>query len=131
MVKQSLKEDIIIRCIKILDIGYITSIYFVLALFVGISIDKLLGPFDPIKNDKKNTWCIAAELILQIWIFGILIYIARNVVEIIPSPFNGIYGFEHNRLKELHQAFVFSIILIWNSHYFINKMAFLYKRITK
>jgi len=71
-----------------------------------------------------------AELVLQIWCFGMLTYLARNIVEIIPSPFNGICGFQHNRVKELSSAATFSIILIWNSHNFIAKMGYLYKRVT-
>ena len=124
-------KDIIIRFIKIMDIGYITAIYFILALVVALSIDKILGPFDDEKNDKKSTLRIIFELILQMWMFGIFIYLSRNLVEIIPSPFNGVYGFKHDKVKELHQPFVFSIILIWNSHYFINKVAYLYKRFIK
>ena len=35
--KQTLKEDLIIRGIKIIDIGYITILYFILGFLVSIT----------------------------------------------------------------------------------------------
>lgn len=129
--QQTLLQDIVVRSIKMIDIGYITIIYFILAYVIAITIDTWLGPFNQTKNDKKSIFRIGCELIFQMWCFGMLTYVARNIVELIPFPLNGIYGFQHRRVKELGSAAVFSVILVWNSHNFVAKMGYLYTRVTK
>lgn len=128
--EMSVATDIALRVMKMIDIGYIAAIYFVLAYVIAIAIDMMLGPFDKAKNDKKSGARVFGELVGQCWLFGVLTYIARNFVELIPSPFDGVMGFNHRAVKELGGAAVFSMILLWNSHNFIGKMEYLYTRVT-
>ena len=46
-------KEIIIRIIKLLDIGYITTIYVILAIILAKLCDKKLGKFDEKKASKK------------------------------------------------------------------------------
>jgi len=114
------------RFIKILDIGYVTVIYFLLAIIIGGILDKLYGEYND-KNEKKHsTFRNLLDLIVMIWINGIMIYFARNLVQFIPSPFDNIYGFKHNRLKELESAYVFDFVLIYTQKTLIERMTNLY-----
>jgi len=113
-----LSSDIHIRTVKIFDIGYITSIYFVLAIFFAKCFDKLYGTFDEKVEKKKSMLRRTFELIGMMWISGIVIYIIKNIVELVPSPFNGLYGFEHLRVNELKNGAVFTFIfLLVQSHF--------------
>jgi hypothetical protein len=38
---------------------------------------------------------------MQIFVIGVLIYIIRNIVQFIPFPLEGFYGYQHSRVKEL------------------------------
>ena len=118
------------RVVKILDIGYITAIYFILALCIGIPIDRMLGKFNPFAYDKKSSLIIILELILHVYILGIVMYLVRNMVELLPSPLNGLYGYDHMRLKEMQNAAVFVLILFWNQQYLIKKMLYFHDRFT-
>eukprot|EP00798_Chlamydomonas_sp_ICE-L_P028816 gene28816-32005_t len=118
------------RMVKILDIGYITVIYFILALCIGIPIDRMLGKFNPVAYDKKSSLIIILELILHVYILGIVMYSVRNLVELLPSPLNGLYGYDHMRLKEMQNAAIFGLIIIWNQQYLIKKMLYLHDRYT-
>ena len=105
-------DELIIRSIKIIDIGYVTTIYFLSAFFVSIYLDKLYGKFDPKEADKKPKYIIYIEIILQFALLGILTYFARNIIEHLPFPLNGVRGYNHWQLKELTSASLFAVILI-------------------
>ncbi len=125
------KNDFILRSIKILDIGYITVIYFVLGLITSRILDKYYGKFDKVNENKKNVINVGTEIVIIMWILAILIYFARNFVEVIPSPFDGIFGFQHNLVKELGSASVFAMILFSYFYYFKSKLDYFNKRINK
>ena len=117
------------RFIKILDIGYTTFIYFFLALIIAILLDKIYGEYDEKKEEKKSILIRTLELFSMIWLNGIIIYFARNIVELIPSPFNNMYGFEHSRLRELNDAYVFDFVLLYNQENLIKRMESFYDTI--
>jgi hypothetical protein len=121
-----LVSDIHIRTVKIFDIGYITSIYFVLGIFFAKCFDKLYGTFNEKSEKKKSMLIRTFELIGMMWISGIVIYIIKNIVELIPSPFNGLYGFDHLRVIELKNGAVFTFIFLLVQSHFTMKLSSYY-----
>lgn len=117
------------RFVKMLDIGYTTIIYFILAIITAVLLDKLYGTYDEKKEKKKTTLRKALDLIGMIWLNGVIIYLVRNFVPFIPSPFNGLYGYQHNRLKELHDAYVFDFVLIYNQANLVKRMENFYNAV--
>jgi hypothetical protein len=75
------------------------------------------------------------DIIVIIWINGVIIYIVRNVVELIPSPFNGMYGLVHVKIKEIQNAtpfvFVFVYVLLYFQYPLRQRINYLYYSITK
>jgi hypothetical protein len=43
----------------------------------------------------------------------VLIYFARNLVELIPYPFDSYFGFHHKKVKELGAATAFTFVLLY------------------
>ena len=115
-------KDLRIRGLKIIDIGYITVIYFTLAVIFAKLSDSIYGEFDPKKEDTKSMLQRSLELIVMIWIMGIIVYFIRNFVQLIPSPFNEVYGFHHLKVKELVGADVFTLIYLFYQSYFNAKL---------
>ncbi len=50
-----MNHDILMRTIKIVDIGYITSIYFIVGYYATILLDKVFDKYFGKIDDKKNT----------------------------------------------------------------------------
>jgi len=128
---QTLANDLLMRGIKIIDIGYITVLYILFSMIFAYITDKIMGKFDEKKQQKKSKTQLTIELVCEMWVYGIFIYIVRNLVELIPFPLDGYHGFEHKRVKELTTAIpaVFTFTYILFSDYLKNKLAFFYNHV--
>ena len=119
------------RAVKMLDISYLTLIYFFLGFLISMRLNKQFGKFDPEVADKKSTERILAEIGLHVCLLGVIIYIVRNLVEKIPSPFEGVEGLQHKQLKELGNATVFVFFLMFYQKHLQDKMNYVYNRLSK
>jgi len=124
---QSLSDDILMRSIKIVDIGYITILYVTLSLVCAMAVDKVMGDFDEKIESKKPLWRLTLEFILIIWLYGVLIYVVRNLIELVPFPLDGYHGFSHKKVKELGSAMVFTFTFVLFSKHLKAKLDFYYK----
>lgn len=125
--KQSLSNDILMRSIKIVDIGYITVLYLIISLICAIITDKVMGEFDEKVEAKKPIWQLTLEFILAVWLYGVLIYVVRNLIPLVPFPLDNFHGFSHKKVKELSSAAVFSFTFVLFSKYLKAKLDFYYK----
>lgn len=124
---QTLSNDILMRSIKIIDIGYISILYITFSVICATLLDKIMGDFDEHHESTKSLWQLTAEFCLVIWFYGVLIYVVRNLVELIPFPLDKYHGFEHRRVKELSSAMVFTFTFVLFSSYLKKKLEFYYK----
>ena len=93
-------KDIIIGSIKVVDIAYITTFQFILGYTVGMFIDTLF--IKVLENEDSGNARLLAEILLQVVVSVVIVWILRNIVQKIPFPLDGVSGFEHKRLKELN-----------------------------
>jgi uncharacterized membrane protein len=121
-----LLKEIKLRSVKIVDIGYITIIYFVTAVILAKLFGKLYGKFDEKKEEKKTFLLRTFELAGMMWIIGIVTYIVKNVVELIPFPLDGLYGFNHMLMKELKMGAVFTFVFLFFEDHFKSKLTHYY-----
>ena len=124
--KQTFENDLLMRGIKLLDIGYINVLYVLLAVVFAKLTDYMMGQFDSAEELKKHKPRLTLEFILAVWIYGIAIYIARNLVGLIPFPLDGYQGFDHHRVKEIGSATAFTFTYVLFSNYIKSKMLFYY-----
>lgn len=112
----NLKDDLIRRSIKIVDIVYISIIYIFLAFYISLFLDKYVYPVF-FKNDEKTIKAKThARIIFECGIIagllGIIIYIMRNLVVLLPFPLEGISGYTHLKTNEVRNSTLFTACMI-------------------
>ena len=98
-----LQHETIMRGLKIIDISFITILYFIVGFITSRYINAY---YTKVNTDFKQTskWILFLQVCGQLTIVAILVYIIRNIVSLVPFPFNGFRGYEHFRVKELHSG---------------------------
>ena len=128
--KQSLKKQIIITSIKIVDIAYVSVIYATIIITFSVLFDYLIGAVDEKKEAEKNIALVILECWLHICLIAITAYVVRNIVERIPFPLDGVRGFMHNKVKELGGGPIYGFLLFFYSKNLRRKVELLIDRIT-
>lgn len=123
------KNTILYRIVKIIDIGYVSMIYITFAIGLSYLYDAFLGKFNKEEEDKKSIPRILLELIAVFWLYGIIIYIVRNIVKMIPFPLNKIGGFDHSTLKDLRSAGMFTVVFFYFQNNIKARMQHVFDRI--
>jgi Na+-driven multidrug efflux pump len=106
--------------VKIADIVYIAIITLIVGYGLALFSNNLFGKFDKEEAKKElhqSKYMLIIRLITVVSYSFIILYIARNVLEIIPSPFNGICKFDHARMKE-HSTIITLIFFLFFSYLF-------------
>jgi hypothetical protein len=115
--------------LKFFDIFLLTIYYFVLAFYISTGMDYVFGKYDSSDDEQKPTWKLLLECIVYTFSLLIVFYIARNIVERIPFPFEGLWGFRSELVKERGGDVVFIFLLFFYQDYYNKKLNFLAKRL--
>ena len=115
--------------LKLIDILLLSGYYFTAGLITATMIDIIAGRFNSKEDSEKSTLRLFIEAVL--YTFGLLIvfYITRNIIERIPFPLDGLYGFKHSLVKEKSGDVIFVFVLFYFQKYYIEKLKFLHDRI--
>lgn len=123
--KQTLKEDLIIRSIKILDFAFIIPIYTIGAIFAAIMLDRYVYKHIKIINKDKiqeeSDFQLLANIVIILFINVLTAYILRNLLQKIPFPLDNKYGFKHMKVTEVRSgSIIMMILLIFSNEIRIN-----------
>jgi hypothetical protein len=110
--------------IKSIDIMYVVAIQFLVAILLNIPVDRLLKKVDiPLhENDPNNytfslMWKEIVKVVVAVCILAVVSYFGRLMIRSIPSPFDGISGLKHLKLKEIQSASALTAFLFLTSDY--------------
>jgi hypothetical protein len=110
----ALIHELEIRGIKIIDIVYVTIINFLIGYYTTVGLDKLnsiiFGEIEEGVEYSKTK--IMFDVLFQMALTGIVLYIETNIVASIPFPLNGVAGFDHSKLSELAGRSLLAVFLI-------------------
>ncbi len=100
---------------KILDMGLVTAYYFLFAVLFSLLLQILTQYFDAfVPSIKKSIGRLLFEVIMNIFFIAVAFWVIRNIVEQIPSPFEGWGGYTHSRLfmKDTNTHIIATLTLI-------------------
>ncbi len=110
--------------IKSIDIMYVVAIQFLVAILLNIPVDRLLKKVDiPLDETTPNNYTLSlmgeeiAKVVVAVCILAVVSYFGRLVIRSIPSPFDGISGLKHIKLKEIQSATALTAFLFLTSDY--------------
>ena len=99
--------------VKIIDIGFVTVYFFVFGIAVAKLFDYAYGVFDEKDYKKVSKFQLVLEILVHLFAIAVVAYILRNIVSAIPFPLEGVAGFEHERLREIHGGEIIGVILLF------------------
>ncbi len=125
---------------KLIAIGYVTFIYFLLGMIIAKAFDFIYGEFDKTvyeptisegvkQAESRSLLFLAIEIMLHISFVGIIFYVMRNIVERIPFPLEGFGGYQHHRLKELEGGIVLEFVGVYFQKNLMKKTKYFMKRV--
>jgi hypothetical protein len=110
--------------IKSIDIMYVVAIQFLVAILLNIPVDRLLKKVDiPLDENAPNNYTFSlmgeeiAKVVVAVCILAVVSYFGRLAIRSIPSPFDGISGLKHIKLKEIQSATALTAFLFLTSDY--------------
>lgn len=115
-IKQTLKENLIIKSIKILDFAFIIPIYTLGSIFGAIMLDKYVYKYIKIVNKSniqdESDIQLFTNIVILLLSNTIMAYFLRNLLQKIPFPLDNYHGFEHMKVKEVSYGNIIMIILL-------------------
>lgn len=110
--------------VKLIDIGLVTTYYFIIGIVFAKLFDYFYGTFDEDDYKHISNIQLLGEILLHLFALGVVAYILRNIIQMIPFPLEGVAGFKHERLKELEGGHILAIVLILFQRNLFDKLKF-------
>jgi hypothetical protein len=119
-------SDYYITLIKIIAILYVSVLFGIVGLGLTYSLDKYIFHSDDIKIDNADLDNISLFYILLTTVFivgclGVVSYIGRNIIQMIPFPLEGYHKFEYMRVKEVASGGILTVFLFAFSQTIVKK----------
>jgi hypothetical protein len=125
--------------VKLFAITYYSVIYFILGFSTSILLNRAMPGLnekkkedtkEKIKDDEKTTILIILEIIINFALIGISFYLVRKIVKkYIPFPFEGVFGFQKDSLKEIQGGIIIASIYMSFQTKLVSKLNYLKQKL--
>lgn len=123
-----------ILLIALLDYMWVITIYVTAAFCYELIVDAYILPPLNMENElKKPTYLLAIEVLLHLALQGFVAIIMNLFLQTIPSPFNGVFGYNDNNTLAviLRNPAIVSVIIFALSRTLQARIFILYSRYNK
>ena len=118
-----MKKNMCFRLIKMIDIIYISILAVIFGFALAYVSDIIFGNFEKekydneVKQNKEIRYELFIKMVIVVSYSSIILYLLRNFIELIPSPFNGICGLKHTEVKEIETVTGIIFVLFFSYQY--------------
>ena len=120
--------------IAFFDYLWVISLYITISFFLAVLIDGyLLPPFDKKKESKESSIFLGCKVLLQLAAQGFIAVLISALLQKIPSPFHGLFGYDrYTPLGILiRNPAIISVILFALSSSLRERLLYLFSRFDK
>jgi hypothetical protein len=129
-----ISDDIRLIGIRVLAIMYICMIYVVFGIMITYWLDEF-GYHDIFVDSQDDTNESIPKLIFElgimVGILGVIAFLGRSVIQQLPFPFDGAYGFDYDNMRELTSGAVFFVIMFNFSAVINHKIIYIQARFNR
>jgi predicted PurR-regulated permease PerM len=93
-------DPVLFHVVKATAIGYTTTLFFIVGLAIALVLERVLPAFDERIYARRSTVRIVIEVLLHVFLIGVLVYVVRRLMSQLPSPFENMVGFRQELLSE-------------------------------
>ena len=104
--------------VKLFAIAFYSVLYFIFGFLTSILLNRVMPALNQKKtkktvndDDERSIFIIVIEIIINFALIGISFFLVRKIVKnYIPFPFEGVFGFQKDRLKEIQGGIIIASI---------------------
>ena len=127
------REVYLIAGLKILHIGYLTTLYLIFGFLYTKLFEAIYGKFDSAVESRKPIAIQILELIPMLWFAALFLFIINRSADRIPHPkiFKG-YKYNYSEhFKEIREAGIFIFMFLFFQNSIFDKVSNNFINITK
>jgi hypothetical protein len=127
------KDVYLIGGLKILHIGYLTTLYLIFGFLYTKLFETIYGKFDIDTENRKSITMQILELISMLWFAALFLFIINHTAHKIPHPkiFKGYKYSYSEHFKEIREAGIFIFMFLFFQNYIFMKVRHNFFNITK
>ena len=120
-------DHIYLILIKIFAIFYVSVLYTIFGIYITTLLDEYGFNDLLINNDDKNDsiFTLVFETSVVVGVIAVFAFIGRNLIQIIPFPFDGLFGFDYSNVKEVAAGSILLVFMFTFSASLFNKIELL------
>ena len=120
-----------ITFVRLLDVCYLATLYLYIGLIFSSIINELFGHYNYDQINSMTTLHIILSITFQFWLIALSAYLIRNIVSIIPNPFENVLGYYRSQeiIPEINGGVIISFILLLIQSTLKDNLFVLHKRI--
>ncbi len=107
----------------IIAIFYVTVLYVIFGIYVVTLLDEFgVNTFLSEDDEKESFFRQVLGLGVVVGLTACIAYIGRNLIQLIPFPLDGVYGFDYKDVREVNTGHILFVFLFGFSAIIFNKM---------
>jgi hypothetical protein len=125
-------EHIYLVLIKIFAIFYVAVLFTIFGIYITTLLDEYgFNDFFINNNNSINdsVFKLIYETAIIVAVIAVFAFLGRNIVQLIPFPFNGVYGFKYDSVKEVGSGSILLVFMFTFSASLFNKIEILRKKL--